>query len=75
MWYDDGMAKKQAGRKPASGKGWRTHLKTRRPFQELPDTSMIPWLPNIPSAKLPKRKAVRRSEISKKSRANWRSSV
>jgi hypothetical protein len=56
MWYDNAMAKKQAGRKPVSGKGWMTHLGTRKPFQELPDTSMIPWLPNIQSAKVRKRR-------------------
>jgi len=50
------MPKKQADRKPVSGKGWRTHVRTRKPFQEPPDTSMIPWLPNITSAKVRKRR-------------------
>jgi hypothetical protein len=54
MWYDDAMAKKQASRKPASGKAWQTHLRTRKASQKLPDTSKIPWLPKSGSAKLRK---------------------
>jgi|SRR5215467_12121228 len=55
MWYDNPMAKKQARLKPASSKGWRTHLGKDKSPQELPDTSMIAWLPKISSSKVRKR--------------------
>jgi len=57
MWYDNAMGKKQAGRKPASGKGWQAQLGTRKEPQELPDTSMIPWLKKSSSKIRKRRKA------------------